>query len=119
MQVEETVDPNRASVEAAEKAELELKFKRGEVSSDEYLAQSGAVKNYLEAQGVPLDELRDRLQEDRHREYEGSWATATTEFLQSGNDWPGGERNKQILGMKIQELGLLNAEDKTAALNQA
>jgi hypothetical protein len=37
-----------AAVRAAERADLDLKFKRGEISTPEYLEQSGAVKDYLE-----------------------------------------------------------------------
>jgi len=63
--------------------------------------------------------VRANLEETRHRNYELSWADATTTFLQSGSDWPGGEKNKHILGLKIQELGLMDAEDKTAAIAAA
>jgi len=125
--VEPVVDPavaaaaaeKAATERAAAQADLELKFKRGEVSTQEYLEQSGAVKDYLEKQGVPLDELRASVEQTRQRTYEQSWADATTAFLKSGSDWPGGEKNKKLLGLKIQELGLLDATDKVAAIQQA
>jgi tRNA nucleotidyltransferase/poly(A) polymerase len=108
-----------AAVRFAERADLELRYKRNEVSTQEYLEQSGAVKDYLENQGIPLDELRQTVEETRHKAFEQSWADATTTFLQSGVSWPGGERNKQILGLKLQELGLIDATDKVAAISQA
>lgn len=116
-------DYSKAGADAAARAiaqtELELRFKRGEVSTADYLEQSGVVKDYLEKQGVPLDELRETVEVTRYKAVEQSWADATTTFLASGSDWPGGEKNKQILGLKLQELGLLDAEDKTAAIAAA
>jgi len=104
-----------------DKAELELKFKRGEITADAYLEQSGAVKTYLEKQGVPLDELKRSIEDGRSRGFEQSWADATQDFLKSaaGRDWPGGDKNLNIIGLKLQELGLVDAEDKVAALAQA
>jgi len=102
-------------------ADLELKFKRNEITTQEYLEQSGAVKNYLEKEGIPLDDLRATVEEKSHQRFEQSWADATTEFLHSeaSAGWPGGERNKTLLGNKLNELGLLDAEDKVAAMQQA
>ena len=34
------------------RSELELKFKRGEINTQEYLEQSGAVSDYLSSQGA-------------------------------------------------------------------
>lgn len=118
------VDYHKAGEDAAIRSiaqlDLELKFKRGEVSTQEYLERSGAVKDYLESQGVPIEDLRATVEENRNKAVEQSWAEATTTFLNlPGNTWPGGEKNKQILGLKLQELGLLDADDKTAAIQQA
>jgi hypothetical protein len=105
----------------AAKAELELQFKRGDINARQYLEQSGAIGEYLAEQGVPLNELKNAVQEQRGRGFEQSWADATQDFLNSpaGHDWPGGERNKEILGMTIAGLGLVDAEDKLAAMSQA
>lgn len=120
------VDPNQAALdkaaaeaEATAKTELELKFRRGEISASEYIEQSGAVKNYLEKQGLPLEALKASVEENANRKYEQSWADAVEEFKKGpGSDWPGGENNQEIMGLQIQALGLLEAEDKVAALAQ-
>jgi len=105
----------------SDRAELELQFKRGDINAKQYLEQSGAIKDYLEEQGVPLSELKSAIQENRGRGFEQSWSDATQEFLNSaaGADWPGGERNKEILGMTIAGLGLVDADNKLAAITQA
>jgi hypothetical protein len=123
------VDPNvlaqqladKEAADIARQAELELKFKRGELSASDYLEQSGAVAAYLEKQGVPLAELKASLEQNRGASFERSWADSTSDFLKSpaGADWPGGEKNKNLLGLKIAELGLVEASDKTAAIAQA
>lgn len=55
------------------------------------------------------------------QKYVQSWADATQQFLHSdaGADWPGGERNKEILGRVLADNDLLDAEDKVAALAAA
>jgi hypothetical protein len=125
----QTVDPTAdaeaarvaAETKAAAAAELELRFKRGELSTSEYIEQSGAVKDYLEKQGIPLEALRASIEREQGQTYEQSWAKAGEEFKNTplGRSWPGGERNKQMLGMKVAELGLTDAEDKVAALAAA
>jgi hypothetical protein len=108
-----------AALRAAEQQELERRFKRNEITTQEYLEQSGAVETYLENQGVPIDELRETVEEKRNQQFTQSWTDATATFLASTSDWVGGEKNKQILGLKIQELGLLDAPDKVGAISQA
>jgi hypothetical protein len=112
---EPTIDP---AVAAAERAELDLQFKRGQITSQEYLDRSGAVKDYLEAQGIPLDDLRETVEQTSHKRFQQSWADATETFLHSeaAKGWPGGDRNKTLLGNKLNELGLVDADDKVAAM---
>lgn len=88
---------------AAAQADLELRFKRGEISTDQYIAQSGAIDRYLESQGVSMDSLR----ETSNVAFQKSWADATSEFLSiPGNDWPGGEENMRIVAQLIEANGL-------------
>jgi hypothetical protein len=110
-----------AEEEAVARVELETKFKRGDISTAEYLEQSGAVKDYLQKQGVPLESLRDAVNQNQATAETQSWADATQVFLNSsaGSDWPGGENNLEIIGLKLQALHLENATDKVAALAQA
>ena len=122
--VVEVSDADKAAIaaaQAAEKAELELKFKRGDISASEYIEQSGAIKEYLEKVGIPLDELRNTVEQGRNKAFEQSWEQATEEFLHSaaGADWPGGEKNTELIGLKMAALGLVNADDKVAAMAQA
>lgn len=85
------------------KAELELKFKRGEISTDDYLAESGAIERHLEAQGVSVEALQ-QVTSDRTV---AGWQQATQEFLNSpeGASWPGGEANKNLLGHVLIQMG--------------
>lgn len=123
-----TVDPaiaqkaaaDAAAAKAAADAELELRFKRGELSASQYLEQSGAVAEYLAKQGIPVEELRAQVEQSRGNKEIQSWEQATEEFKRTiGADWPGGERNREILGYKLAELGLTETTDKVAALGQA
>ncbi len=111
-------DQGRADENAFAKAELELKFKRGEISTEEYLTQSGAIASYLEEQGIPLEELKATVEEKQSTRFEQSWQDATKEFFNSaeGRNWPGGQENLQKVGEIIQQQGWENAEDKAAAL---
>ena len=127
--VEQFVDPavaekqaaDKAAADAAAKTELELKFKRGEISASDYIEQSGALASYLERQGVPLSELKKAVEANKGNDYEKSWQEASADFVKTsaGADWPGGEKNLEILGLKIVALGLSEAKDKVGALAQA
>jgi hypothetical protein len=95
-----------AGVELARQTELELKFKRGEITSDQYLRESGAVDRVLDQREVQ------------------SWSDATTEATAEGGpleDWPGSPDGVLLerLGKKIEELGLENAQNKVSALAEA
>jgi hypothetical protein len=110
---------SRPEPNPAEMYELEMKMKRGEITIQQYLNQSGELAR-------AFDELsRERLGIDpnavKAANFQKSWASAATEFLDSeaGADWPGGDANKEILGLKLAELGLMDAEDKVGALTTA
>ena len=61
-----------------------------------------------------MDKLADQA-------YVQDWASATEAFLNSpfGEDWPGGARNLKLISQTIQQMGLEDAADKTAALRDA
>jgi len=103
---------------AFQRAELELKFKRGEISTLDYLEQSGAMESYLAKQGIPLEELQASVEEKQDQRAVQSWADATNEFLNSpeGRTWPGGETNKIKVGELIQQMGATDSPDKVSAL---
>jgi hypothetical protein len=116
-----TADQGRADENAVQRAELDMRFKRGEISTEEYLTASGAIERYLEEQGVPLEDLKASVAEKQAERYEQSWQDATKEFLNSseGRSWPGGQENLQRVGTLIQKMGNENAQDKVGALTAA
>jgi trimeric autotransporter adhesin len=116
--VAEKVAADAAAAEAARLADLELKWKRGEVSAKEYLEQSGALASYLEAEGISLDALKESVEATQNSSYIQSWASATEQFL-NHSDWPGGEKNKAILHNTLTAMDLLDADDKVQAMYQA
>lgn len=61
------------------------------------------------------------LAEVSNKKFEQSWAEATTAFLQSdsGASWPGGEKNKTILGQILIDNGLVDSPDKLEAISAA
>jgi hypothetical protein len=89
------------------KSELELRFKRGEITASDYIEQSGAVKEYLEAQGVPMDTLR----EIADQKTTSNWEEATRQFreIDEGRIWVGGAENLQKLGNLIIQMGAADA----------
>ncbi len=97
-----------------DRTQLDLQFRRGELTTTEYLERTNAIGDYLAEQGVNVAAL---AQEQANK----SWSEATEIFLQSeaGANWPGGTRNRQLLGDKLAALGLLEATDKVAAMAQA
>ena len=114
-----------AEAEVLAKVELERKFRSGEISASDYLQQSGAVNDYLKSQGVDVAALKEVVEETAEKKaataFEQSWIDATGVFRTSaaGADWPGGDKNRELLGLKLAAMGLTNAEDKVAALAAA
>ena len=106
------------SVTADEKAALSLQFQLGQIDAATFIEKSGAINEYLEKQGIPLEELHSAVQERQENRFEQSWASATEEFLKSpaGSTWPGGQENLERAGQLLADNDLANAEDKVAAL---
>ena len=120
----EVVDPAAqaaaAEAEVLAKAELERKFKLGEITAADYIQQSGAVDAYLAAQGLSVDTLRAVVEDKKQNAQIQSWESASEVFRTGvGADWPGGTKNRALLGDKIAALGLTDADDKVAAMAQA
>jgi hypothetical protein len=100
---------------AADKALLELKYKRGEIDTASYIQQSGALDDYLQQVGVDVQGFKQNQREVQN------WASATQEFLAGplGADWPGGGPEViEAIGQKISELGLENSPS-AASLRKA
>lgn len=116
--VEQTPTNADDQAHVAHLAELELKFKRGEISAKDYIQQSGAVSEYLEQAGVPLDELRASVAEKQNDAFQNSWVSATERFIENHPEWPGTDTNRDILGTIVTEQNWLD-EDPLEALEAA
>lgn len=119
------VVPDAAAVAAAQaaevaaKAELERKFRLNEISAAEYITQSGAVKSYLEAQGISLEALKERTEDSIGKKLEQSWKEAGEEFQRLTPSWAGGDRNMQLLTLQIQAMDLVDVPNKVEAIQKA
>jgi hypothetical protein len=104
--VHEQTPEEKAAEELAviNRADLELAWKRGDITAEQYLEKSGAINTYLTEHGVSPDALvavTDLV-------YQNTWANATEAFLNSpeGESWPGGDENKNILAAILEENGM-------------
>ena len=116
-----TEHTQRQRSDGASQAELEIRFRNGTLSAKDYLEQSGAIDSYLIERGVFVDKLKETIEQNEENHFVQSWESATTDFLNSsaGADWPGGERNRDLIALTIGQLGLTDASDKVSALSQA
>lgn len=95
-----TVDAvQQAALDAADR---DLKFKRGEITTDQWLEESGAIERHLE----------------KRRIYQESWESATQEFLACHVGWRGGTAAVEAMGKAVIELGL-DGQPSVAALEAA
>src|SRR6266566_2133122 len=95
-----------------DRTELDLQFRRGQLTTAEYLDRTNAIGEYLEAKGFDVEAAA-------HKQFETSWASATEIFLRDtpeGASWKGGQKNLELIGNLIQFHGLVDAVDKVAAL---
>jgi hypothetical protein len=88
-------------LEVANRAELELKFKRGDITAEAYLEQSGAINTYLTEHGI----LPEALTAVSDLVTQNTWAAATEQFLNSeaGADWPGGADNLALVTQILEQ----------------
>jgi hypothetical protein len=93
--------------ELIRRSELDLKFKRGELDTATYLAETGAVDAYLASKGISID----ALQQVADQKTTADWTQATQEFMNTdeGRIWVGGEANKNKLGEFLIEMGAADA----------
>jgi hypothetical protein len=104
-----------SAVASADKAILELKYKRGEIDTASYMRESGALDDYLQEMGIDVQGYKQNKHEVQN------WANATKEFLAGplGADWPGGGPEViEAIGQKIAALGLTD-QPSAASLRKA
>jgi hypothetical protein len=95
-----------------DRTELDLQFRRGQLTTAEYLDRTNAIGEFLESKGFDV-EAAALAQEAQ------SWQQAVDTFLQTtpeGQTWKGGQKNHEIIGNLILSRGLGNSADKVAAL---
>jgi hypothetical protein len=92
-----------AQAELLRRSEIELRFKRGEIDSATMLRETGAIKQYLNDQGIDMAALQDASASKLRQ----SWEAATEEFQQTeeGRRWPGGQSNFKTLGEVLISMG--------------
>src|ERR1700678_3676595 len=100
-----------------ERVELELQFKRGDISVSDYLHRSGALDDYArEKWGIDVDAVAASHQVKTAQD-------ATEVFLQSHPEWPGGLENLRRMTTVLQEnmevLGLDKGELTPQILERA
>jgi hypothetical protein len=103
-QNDEPTDAERQQ-ELYERTQLEIEYKRGSLSTAEFLQKSHAIEDYLASQGVDLDTLREATQAVSAGAFENSWMEATEKFLQD-SDWPGTARNQKIIQQYLVSMNL-------------
>jgi hypothetical protein len=69
-----TVRPETDEQRVMRQTELELQFKRGQISTQEYLEKSGAIAEFMESHGAPLDQIVQTVQEAQAQQETQSWA---------------------------------------------
>lgn len=95
----------------SDRAELDLQFRRGQLTTEEYLTRTNAIGEFLSARGFDVEAAAEQ-----------QWAQATEEFLHKtpeGQTWKGGSKNLSIIGTLILAHGWDNTTDKVAALRIA
>lgn len=116
-QQQQSADAQRA----AALTDLELRFKRGEISASDYIRQSGAVDEYLASQGVSMDTLKSVVEQKAGETYVKSWQDSVSAFRQSHPEWNAyaSDENTKIIGQILETNNLADAPDKTEALEAA
>lgn len=101
--------------EISDRAELDLQFRRGQLTTQEYLERTDAIGAYLSEKGFDVNAAAAA-------QYQKSWTEATAEFLNNtpeGRSWRGGQKNMQQIATVIAAHGWDDATDKVAALRAA
>jgi|SRR5712664_1403410 len=104
--------PAESEQEVLDRTEARLALIRGEIDIDEYMGRTHAVETFLAEKGFDVDAAAAD-------QFESSWAQSVQTFLRDtpeGQTWKGGQKNMEIIGNLLRSHGLVDAEDKVAAL---
>ena len=113
---ESTQDDDASALEAVRLAELELKFKRGEISTAKYIEESGALDMALRARGINPDLLQEASEVRAQETTDSEWNEAVQQFVARHPEWPGGDSNRDLVGQLLMENNLTDTDDKLGAL---
>lgn len=100
-----------------DKVAIELDYKMGKISTDEYLDKTGAFDSYLAKKGIKLDDLKEIVTEKITKSQNDLWNTAVADFLASNADWPANPQNEKIMQYTLASLNL--KEPTVDSLNKA
>ncbi len=95
-----------------DRTELDLQFRRGQLTTAEYLNRTNAIGEFLESKGFDVEAAANN-------QTELAWQQAVETFLHDtpeGQSWKGGQKNLAIIGNLAISHGLVDAADKVAAL---
>ena len=100
--------------EISDRAELDLQFRRGQLTTEEYLTRTNAIGEFLAARGFDLDAAAAA-------QVQQGWKEAVETFLQTtpeGRVWRGGMKNLQQAQILLEAHGWTDGidGDKVAAL---
>jgi hypothetical protein len=106
---------SRREMSLAEKTELDLKFRRGEISTPDFLKQSGALDEAFATMakaklGVDVEEL------EKNRQTQNVWAEATQKWLNSpeGEKWDGGDGDENL--RRVREIIIANGLENSPSV---
>lgn len=103
----------KVGLTADERVALEMQFKSGAITLEEYLDKTDAVGSYLTKKGIKVEDLDATLKQRVADNEARAWETATKEFIADlGADWPGGNQNLKLMGYKMAELGVSRTPSK-------
>lgn len=92
-------EETKKELTADEKVALELDYRMGRITIEDYMDRSGALDVLLEKKGVkPVTEVPQATAE--------AWAPAVTEFITANADYVPNPQNEKLMKWKLQELGL-------------
>lgn len=108
--------PRNIANEVYQQSLLAEQFRSGAITPEAYMHATGAieaaVEKRLQSAGFDIDLAAGQQLEQR-------WIESAQEFQRQNPDFPFGEKNKELMAMEIQTLGLVDTADRVGAMNKA
>lgn len=91
----------------AELFDISLGLQQGKTEAlDKYIANSGVIGRYLEANGISIPKLKENAERAENSDIKTEWASAAKEFMEQTPDFKATEQHNFIMGVMLGELGL-------------